>query len=625
MTPLRCAALLVWALVTLLIGLAWSSASVRGVQARFETGARILHRVLSQRSEQQEAVLASLTALARAGVAGTALHEYVGAMRGQYPQIVGVQRCRPRCVDLGPRAVTLPGTALQPDRTGLRWHPTAPTVYALSRADVRVWVDARHLLRAEDLADVTSGFRLLRPGDGAVLIETAVRDPARGPDGLLPVLRVNKVLGSAAQPFVFEAIHSLRWTELPVLGVGMFALLTGLGAAVAVRLVEGRERDRAAARGAEQALQAERSRAQSAFHAVSEALVVTDGQHRVRLANPAAHALLGDGLAPGCDLREVARFRATLGQRPFDAENFWSAAALAELPEGTTLVTGEAARLVEGALAPVGGEGGWVLVLRDVGPLRARVVAALDEGERRVREHAEMLAHVTRLSTLGEMSAGLAHELNQPLTAIVSQGQAALRMLADPERDEARVRRSVEATVTQAKRAAQVIAHLRTLVKRAPTQTRPVDVNQVLENVASLMAHEAGRAGVALTVRPSPFPLIVKGDPVHLEQVLLNLVRNAVEATRERPGPEVQLVARRRASAALVEVRDNGPGLADAVQARLFTPFITTKPDGLGLGLSLSHTLVQGMGGDLRGENGREDGAVFTVTLPLAVRKALHA
>ncbi|WP_104992146.1 sensor histidine kinase [Deinococcus sp. NW-56] len=622
MKPLRRAALLAWLGATLAVGWLGWTASVRDAQARFETGARILHRVLSQRSEQQETVLASLTALTRAGVGDAALHQYAAAMRGQYPQIVGVQRCRARCELLGPGGAALPDTPLAPDGVGLRWHPTSPTLYALSRGEVRVWVDARRLFRADDFTDLTSTFRLRRPGDGRLLAEWAGETPAGRAGGPLPVLRVGKVLGSAGQPFAFEGEHPLRWAEVPLAGLALLAGLAALAAIGGVRLVEGRERARRAAQAAERALAAERARAEGAFHAVGEALIVTDGAHRVRLANPAARTLLGAALAEGRDLREVTHFRATLDQAPFDPGAFWGQPIPVELPEGVTLVTEGGARRVEGALAPVpvpGAGAGWVLVLRDVGPLRARVVAALEEGERRVREHAETLAHVTRLSTLGEMSAGLAHELNQPLTAIVSHGQAALRLLDDPERDDARVRRSLEATVTQAKRAASVIAHLRTLVRRAPTQTRPVDVNQVLDNVSALMAHEAERAAVALVTRASSRPLIVPADPVHLEQVLLNLVRNGVEAARGHPGAGVEVVARREGAQAQVEVRDTGPGLADSVRGRLFTPFTTTKPGGLGLGLSLSQTLMQGMGGDLRGENGPGGGAIFTVTLPLDV------
>ncbi|MCP2014707.1 signal transduction histidine kinase [Deinococcus sp. HSC-46F16] len=628
MKPLYRAALLAWMGGTLLVGLLWWSASARDAQVRFETGARILHRVLSQRSEQQEAVLASLTALARADVQDEALGQYASAMRAQYPQIVGVQRCRPRCEDLGPSGAALPQRPLPPDETGLRWHPTLPALYALSRGEVRVWVDARRLFREEDFSDLTSAFRLRRPGDGRGLAEWAAGDPVHTADHLLPVLRVSKVLGSVQQPFLLEGEHPLRWAELPVAGLGLLTLVLAGIAGAWVRLVEGRERARRAAGEARQALEAERARAEGAFHAVSEALIVTDAGYRVRLANPAARALVGSHLSEGRDLREAVCFRATLDQQPFNPDAFWGQPVPTELPQGVTLVTGEGARLVEGALALLPGEGeqgaGWVLVLRDVGPLRARVQAALEEGERRVREHAEMLTHVTRLSTLGEMSAGLAHELNQPLTAIVSHGQAALRLLGDPEREEAQVRRSVEATVTQAKRAASIIAHLRTLVKRAPTQTRPVDLNQVLENVATLTRHEAEHRGVVLTVRPSPAALIVQGDPVHLEQVLLNLVRNAAEAAGGTPRAEVRLSARPQGETALVEVRDTGPGLPDTVRDRLFTPFTTTKRDGLGLGLSLSHTLMQGMGGDLRGEN-VSGGAAFTLTLPLARREAAHA
>ncbi|UQN08366.1 sensor histidine kinase [Deinococcus sp. QL22] len=625
-TPLRRAALLLWGLVVVLVALTWTAAAVRASRTQFETGARILHRVLSQRSEQQEAVLASMTALTQAGVTGAALGQYAAAMRAQYPQIAGIQRCQPGCQSVGPQGMTLPTEPLQPDDSGLRWHPVFPAVYALAQGDVRVWVDVRRLFREDDFTDLASGFRLHRPGNGPVLVEQAVR--TRKVSRLLPVLSVQKVLGSADQPLTFEGEHPLGWAELPLAGVALFALCSALAAAGVVRLTEGRERAHAAAQHAEQALHTERARAERAFHAVSEALIVTDELHRVRLANPAARALLGDPLTAGRDLREVVHFRATLNQVPFNPNEFWNQPGLVTLPEGVSLVAGGAARLVEGALAPVQDRNqppaGWVLVLRDVGPLRSRVVAALEEGERRVREHAETLAHVTRLSTLGEMGAGLAHELNQPLTAIVSHGQAALRLLDDSDRDDpqwdgARVRRSVEATVTQAKRAASIIAHLRTLVRRAPSEVRPVDVHQVLENVEMLIAHEAERLGVRLVVQPGTAPLMVRGDPVHLEQVLLNVVRNAVEATRDRPGAEVRLLACHQGRNALVEVQDTGPGLTAAVQERLFTPFTTTKPAGLGLGLSLSYTLMQGMGGDLRGHNGPAGGAVFTVTLPLAV------
>ncbi|MBB5233672.1 sensor histidine kinase [Deinococcus budaensis] len=648
MTPLRRAALLLWLLAALLAGLFWSLSAVRGVRAEFETGARILHRVLSQRSEPQEAVLVSLGALARAGVGEGALAQYAAALRAQYPQIVGVQRCRGRCLDLGPSGLTLPAARLTPDPAGLRWHPGAPTVYALARGEMRVWVDARRLLRPGDLPDPAAAFQVRRPGAGTVLLDTArlePQPPLGAADRLLPVLGVRKVLGSAAQPFVFEGRRPLHWAELPLAGLAVFAALSGLAAALLVRLIEGREGARQAAREAERALQAERARAERAFHAVSEALIVTDAAGRVQLTNPAARALLGAGAEGGAlegrDVREVVRFQATLGQRPFDAPGFWRSPALAELPEGVTLLTPAGARLVEGALAPVlapghGGEAaqegqaaqdegrgpaGWVLVLRDVGPLRARVVAALEDGERRVREHAEMLAHATRLATLGEMGAGLAHELNQPLTAIVSHGQAALRLLEDPAQT-GRARRSLEAVVTQARRAADIITHLRGFVQRAPTRAREVDVNQAAENALTLARPDLTRLGVRLETRLHPGPLRVQADPVHLEQVLLNLLRNAGDALAGAERPEIEVATARHGAEVRVTVRDHGEGLDAEVLSRLFTPFTTTKAGGLGLGLSLSQTLVQGMEGRLDGENHPAGGALFTVTLPLAVPQA---
>jgi C4-dicarboxylate-specific signal transduction histidine kinase len=257
-----------------------------------------------------------------------------------------------------------------------------------------------------------------------------------------------------------------------------------------------------------------------------------------------------------------------------------------------------------------------VLVLRDVGPLRRRVVEALEASERRLRRHEATLEHVTRLSTLGEMSAGLAHELNQPLTAILAHGQAALRMLEDPAADRAGPRRSVEATVAQARRAAAVVANLRRLVRRAPGVARPVDVSQAVENVVALVRDDVERLGVDLRADPGREPLLIRGDPVQLEQVLLNLVRNALEAVRDREVRVVEVRASAAPDGVRIEVLDSGPGLSPEVRDRLFSPFVTTKPDGLGLGLSLSQGLVHGMDGELRGADRPGGGAAFEVALP---------
>ncbi|PYE53113.1 sensor histidine kinase [Deinococcus yavapaiensis] len=143
-----------------------------------------------------------------------------------------------------------------------------------------------------------------------------------------------------------------------------------------------------------------------------------------------------------------------------------------------------------------------------------------------------------------------------------------------------------------------------------------MDVSQVVESALTLTASDFAQANVEVSVDTHATPLTVHVDPVHLEQVLLNLLRNALDAG----GASVEVRTALQTGLVAIEVRDTGPGLPDDVRARLFSPFTTTKPGGLGLGLSLSHSLVEGMHGTLSGENRPEGGATFTVTLPLATR-----
>ncbi|WP_161882207.1 sensor histidine kinase [Deinococcus alpinitundrae] len=280
---------------------------------------------------------------------------------------------------------------------------------------------------------------------------------------------------------------------------------------------------------------------------------------------------------------------------------------------------------MEGSLAPLpgaDGEGrGRVLILREVGPLQRRLLEHLEDGERRVREHEEMLAHVSRLSTLGEMGAGLAHELNQPLTAIVSYGQAAARLLGEEDPDLGQVRHAVGASVTQAQRAAQIIVRLRQWVRRTPSQARPTDLVQAALSVLTLCRADLERQGVSVITAYADAPLVL-ADSVQLEQIILNLLRNALEAVHDTPDPIIKLSIAPEAGGWTLSVRDNGPGIAAGVAARLFTPFTTSKAGGLGLGLSLSQTLAQGMGGDLSGMDGAAGGAVFTLSLPRLVLEA---
>lgn len=581
----------------------------------FGTDARILHRVLSQRMEQQEAVLNAVDALERQGIDAPTLGTYLDTLLRPYPQVVAVERCSARgCQTLGTPAERPPFLAVSPSaRPTVRWPQGGGPLYALSQNKVRVWVDVRRLTGALDEGAAPLTYTLFQPDAEQVIV---AHTPATG--AASATLRVAKVLGTSLQAFPIHISRPVPWSAWPWAAALLWILLTAGLSALVFRLLEGR-------RDAQRALLDERVRAGGVVQAASEAIVALDDIHRVTLANPAARAVLDHPLPPGTDLRAVTTFQATLSQAPFNATSFWDSAVPTALPEGLTLRRGHEAVGVEGSLAPLRGVDGElrgrVLLLREVGPLQRRMLEHLEDGERRVREHEEMLAHVSRLSTLGEMSAGLAHELNQPLTAIVSYGQAAARLLDDPEPDLARVRHAVSASVTQAGRAAQIIMRLRQWVRRAPSRARPTDLVQAVQNVLTLCRADLNRLGVQVQASFEDAPMVL-ADPVQLEQIVLNLLRNALDAVQDTPEPAIELSIVSEGRSWSLSVLDNGPGIAPEVAPRLFTPFTTSKPGGLGLGLSLSQTLAQGMGGDLSGRDASAGGAVFTLSLPRLVLEA---
>jgi two-component system sensor kinase FixL len=575
----------------------------------FGTDARILHRVLSQRMEQQEAVLNAVDALERQGMGAATLGTYLNTLLGSYPQVAAVERCSARaCQTLGTPAEQPPLLAVSPSaRPAVRWPQGGGPLYALSQNNVRVWVDARRLTSALDEGAAPLTYTLFQLDSEQVIVAHV---PETGPAST--TLRVAKVLGTSLQAFPIRVSRSVPWSAWPWAATLLWVLLTAGLTALVFRLLEGR-------RDAQRTLLDERMRADGVLQAASEAIVALDDVHRVTLANPAARVALAHPLSPGTDLRAVTTFQATLSQAPFDAASFWESSVATALPEGLTLRRGLEAVGVEGSLAPLrGADGelrGRVLILREVGPLQRRMLEHLEDGERRVREHEEMLAHVSRLSTLGEMGAGLAHELNQPLTAIVSYGQAAARLLDDTEPDLDQIRHAVGASVAQAGRAAQIIVRLRQWVRRAPSRARPTDLVQAMQNVLTLCRADLNRLGVRVQTSFDAAPM-VQADPVQLEQIVLNLLRNALDAVQDTPDPMIELCIVSEGSGCSLSVRDNGPGIAAGVAPRLFTPFTTSKPGGLGLGLSLSQTLAQGMGGDLSGMNAGTGGAVFTFSLP---------
>jgi C4-dicarboxylate-specific signal transduction histidine kinase len=224
-----------------------------------------------------------------------------------------------------------------------------------------------------------------------------------------------------------------------------------------------------------------------------------------------------------------------------------------------------------------------------------------------------------RVSTLGELSGAIAHEVNQPLTAILSNAQSALYLLGQKSPDLAEVRDVLRDIVSEDQRAGEVIQRLRNLLRKGERQFEPVDLNDLINATISLLNSEAISRRINMKVDLAANLPATLGDPVQLQQVFLNLLMNAMDAMGSTPVAQRHvLVSTHTAPAGGVDVhvKDFGPGIAPMVQGRLFEPFYTTKEKGLGLGLTICSTILQAHGGKLTLSNGDAGGAVARVSLP---------
>jgi PAS domain S-box-containing protein len=238
------------------------------------------------------------------------------------------------------------------------------------------------------------------------------------------------------------------------------------------------------------------------------------------------------------------------------------------------------------------------------------------------------VAHLNRVAAMGELTASLAHELNQPLAAILSNAQAANRFLNRESPNLAQVRECLNDIVADDKRAGEVIKTLRALLRRGEFQAFLVDLNEVVRDAIRLLGTDAMLRHASVKFEPLPALRPVLGDRTQLHQVVLNLIVNGLEATAERP-PDNRWVLVRTAESegggVQLTVEDSGKGIAASDLARVFEPFHTTKQEGLGMGLSISRTILQAHGGHIWAENSAEHGAIVHCLLPVAQQGAAAA
>ena len=238
---------------------------------------------------------------------------------------------------------------------------------------------------------------------------------------------------------------------------------------------------------------------------------------------------------------------------------------------------------------------------------------------RRAEEERQALAHANRITTMGQLTASIAHEVNQPIAAVVTNAQAALRWLNMQPPDPVEVRQALDRIVSNGRRAGDVIGRIRALVTKAPPRKDKLDINDTIREVIALTRSELHRTGTLLQTQLAAGLPLVPGDRIELQQVMLNLILNAVEAmSGSDEGSRELLISTEDdgANGVHIAVRDWGPGLKPEALDRLFDAFYTTKPGGMGMGLSICRSIIEAHGGRVWATTNVPKGAVLQFTLP---------
>lgn len=273
---------------------------------------------------------------------------------------------------------------------------------------------------------------------------------------------------------------------------------------------------------------------------------------------------------------------------------------------------------------PLFDAGGNFLGYRGTGTDITAMIRA-DHAEQALREAQAELARVTRVTTLGELTASIAHEVNQPLAAVIANAEACLRWLDRKTPDLAAARRSVEWAISDATRASEVVRGVRALANRSGIERAPLDVNGIIESVIALVQRQLVSHGISLRMELASSPPLIFGDRVQLQQVIINLVMNGIEAMEsvvDRPRELVIRSHRDDAQGMLVSVTDCGVGLSCDEADRLFKAFFTTKTGGMGMGLSICRSIVQAHGGRISASRNSGPGATFQFVLPFHQEEA---
>jgi two-component system sensor kinase FixL len=261
----------------------------------------------------------------------------------------------------------------------------------------------------------------------------------------------------------------------------------------------------------------------------------------------------------------------------------------------------------------------WNLELLQLAAEMLANASARRKAEIELNRERQKIASMARLSSMGELTASLAHQLNQPLTGIRSNAEAAQRFIDSGRATLPQLREIMIDIVDDNQRASDVIWRVRELLARTEWSPRELDANALVRDVTALIASDALLRNVRLQLDLAPGSVLVRGNRVDLEQVLLNVITNAMDAVAENPVPERMVLMQTACSddgVVHVTVRDRGAGLPDGVADRIFEPFVTTKADGMGMGLAVARSLIDNHGGSIHAANQPGGGAMVTISIP---------
>jgi len=306
------------------------------------------------------------------------------------------------------------------------------------------------------------------------------------------------------------------------------------------------------------------------------------------------------------DERAVADLKATGILQPFEKEYFRK--------DGSRLPV-----LLGGALFEGGGNEGVAFVLDLTEQKRAQ--ERLRASERNLQQAQAELAHVNRVTTMGQLTASISHEVMQPIAAGITNARVGLRCLGSQAPDLEEVRRALGRIVVEGNRATDIIDRIRSLIKKAPPRKDDLKINEALLEIIALTHGEVVKHGVSVQTQLTEGLPFIQGDRVQLQQVIMNLIINAIEAmSGVRKGWRALLISTEQetSGSVLVSVQDSGPGLGAEGLDRLFDAFYTTKPDGMGLGLSICRSIIEAHGGGIWASHNVGPGATFQITLPAA-------